>query len=174
MSALTPVHPLLSLLHEMRSMIERIDDESYVAPAPGRSSGGIGGHVRHCLNHVGALVTATRTGMCAYDRRARGTDIESRRMAALNRILDFEEELARIGNAMLDVPVDVETQIDSDGSMLVTTSTVGRELVFVTSHTIHHNAIIGHLLASRGVDMGPRFGLAPATPSAQEGMPCAR
>ena len=174
MASFTPVSPLLSLLRDMRTMIERIDDESYVAPAHGRSSGGIGGHVRHCLDHVGALVTATRTGMCAYDRRSRGTDVESRRMAALDRILDFEAELARIGEVMLDVPVDVETQIDTDGSMLVTTSTVGRELLFVTSHTIHHNAIINQLLASRGIDMGPRFGLAPATPSGQERMACAR
>jgi hypothetical protein len=174
MTAMTAVRPLLSLLDDMRSLIERIDDASYTAPAPGRSSGGIGGHVRHCLDHVGALVAATRTGTCAYDRRVRGTEIESRRMAALTQILDLEGELARIGDVMLDVPVDVETQIDTDGSMLVTTSTVGRELVFITSHTIHHNAIISHLLASRGVDMGARFGLALATPLMQERMSCAR
>jgi uncharacterized damage-inducible protein DinB len=174
MAVVTPVRSLLSLLDDMRSMIERIDDESYAAPAPGRSSGSIGGHVRHCLDHVSALVIAIRTGMCAYDRRMRGTAIESRRMAALNQILHFEGALAGVGNAMLDLPVDVETQIDTDGSMLVTTSTVGRELVFVTSHTIHHNAIISHLLTARGVDMGARFGLAPATPATEERMSCAQ
>src|SRR5262249_38212650 len=113
-----PVRQLLSLLNDMRSMIERIDEDSYAAPAPGRCSGGIGGHVRHCLDHVGALIVATRTGMCAYDRRARGTEIESRRAAALNQIAGFEHEIARLENNQLEAPVDVETQIDAEGSVL--------------------------------------------------------
>ena len=58
-----PVQPLAGLLQQMRSMIERMDDDAYTMPAPGRSSGGVGGHVRHCLDHVGALVHATRTGL---------------------------------------------------------------------------------------------------------------
>ena len=144
-------------------MIEHIDDESYTAPARRRSGGGIGGHVRHCLDHVSALVAGTRTGLCAYDRRARGTAVETCRLAALHCILDLEADLLRL-NSQFDVPVDVETQVDTEGAFLVTTSTIGRELLFVINHTIHHNALIAHLLDERAIDMGPRFGLAPATP----------
>lgn len=171
----TPItSALLDLLHDMRSMIERIDDESYAAPAPGRSSGGIGGHVRHCLDHVRALVSATRSRLCAYDRRARGTDVERCRSSALRQIAELEAEIANLGHDALGLPIAVETQSDTSGTMVVTMSTVGRELVFVASHAIHHNAIVAHLLASRGVDVGPRFGLAPATPSPQEQLVCAR
>jgi hypothetical protein len=155
---------LRDLLDEMRSMIERIDEASYAAPAPGRSGGGIGGHVRHCLDHVSALVTGTRTGLCAYDRRARGTAIETCRLAAIHCILDLDADLLRLGSQCFEVPVAVETQIDATGAFLVTTSTVGRELMFVISHTIHHNALIAHLLDERAIEMGPRFGLSPATP----------
>ena len=52
-------------------------------PAPGRTTGGIGGHVRHCLDHVSALLASTRTGLCAYDRRQRGTDVETWRALLL-------------------------------------------------------------------------------------------
>lgn len=155
---------LRDLLDEMRSMIERIDDETYVAPAHGRSGGGIGGHVRHCLDHIGAFVTGTRTGLCAYDRRARGTAVETCRVAAIHSILDLDADLLRLGSHLFEMPVDVETQVDPAGAFLVTTSSVGRELVFVVSHTIHHNALIAHLLDERAIEMGPRFGLAPATP----------
>jgi hypothetical protein len=158
----------------MRSMIERIDDEGYAAPPPGRPSGGIGGHVRHCLDHVRALVTATRTGFCAYDRRERGTSVEVCRAAALRVIGNLEEQIARLGAADLELPLEVETQLDAGGAMLVTSSSVGRELVFVTSHTIHHNAIVAHLLQSRGDDMGVRFGLAPATPLPDDRLACAQ
>jgi len=155
---------LRELLDEMRSMIERIDDESYAAPARGRSGGGIGSHVRHCLDHVGALITGTHTGLCAYDRRARGTAVETCRLAALRRILDLEADLLRLDRHLFEIPLDVESQVDHAGTFVVTTSSVGRELMFVINHTIHHNAMIAHLLDERAVDMGPRFGLAPATP----------
>jgi hypothetical protein len=169
-----PVLPLLELLDDMRSMIERIDNEGYAAPAPGRSSGGVGGHVRHCLDHIRAFVSGTRTGLCAYDRRVRGTDVETCRMAALHVIGDLERQLTNLSAFCLAAPLHVETQIDTTGSTLTTTSSIGRELVFVTSHTIHHNALVAHLLESQGVDMGDRFGLAPSTPSQGALAACAR
>ena len=76
------LQPLVDLLHQMRTMIERLDDIDYAIPAPGRTTGGIGGHVRHCLDHVSALLGATQTGLCAYARRQRGTDVETCRTAA--------------------------------------------------------------------------------------------
>ena len=166
MNAIDSLH---GLLDEMRSLIERIDDESYTAAARGRS-GGIGPHVRHCLDHVHALITGTRTGLCAYDRRTRGTTVETCRRAALGQILDLDAELLRIDYELLELPVDVEMQLDTSATFVVTTSTVGRELMFVISHTIHHNALIAHLLDERAIDMGPRYGLAPATPE----LACAR
>jgi hypothetical protein len=163
--ATTVTSPLLHLLRELRFMLERIDDDSYTAPAPGRSSGSIGGHVRHCLDHVTALLSATRSGLCTYDRRARGTDVERRRLSALRRIVDLEAEVASLAPDVLDVPIAVETQSDTHGAMVVTRSTVAREIVFVSSHIIHHNALVAHLLAVHGTHMGTRFGVAPATPS---------
>src|SRR5262245_11704432 len=113
--ATTVTGPLLHLLRELRSMIERLDDESYAAPAPGRSSGGIGGHVRHCLDHVRALLSATRSRLCTYDRRARGTDVERCRPAALRHIADLEDEIASLAHDTLDLSIAVETQSDTQG-----------------------------------------------------------
>jgi hypothetical protein len=169
-----PVQPLASLLQQMRSMIERMDDEIYTLPAPGRSSGGVGGHVRHCLDHVNALVQATRTGIVEYDRRRRGTDVESCRAAAVQQIAELTARLAALDVSMLDEPLLVETQIDPAGAMILTRSTVCREVAFVISHTIHHNAIVAQLLAGRPVSLDARFGLAPATPIDAQVPVCAR
>jgi uncharacterized damage-inducible protein DinB len=43
-------------------------------------------------------------------------------------------------------------------------STLARELAFVVSHTIHHQAIIGLLLAVHGHTVPDRFGHSPSTP----------
>jgi hypothetical protein len=169
-----PLQPLLELLHQMRKMIYQLDDVDYARPAPGRSSGGIGGHVRHCLDHVSALLAGTRTGVCAYDRRTRGTDVETSRCAAVCVIADLTGELLRLHPSMLDGNVEVETQIDPSGAMITTRSSLAREVAFVVSHTIHHNAIVGQMMQARGLEVGPRFGLAPSTPSEQESRACAR
>jgi hypothetical protein len=164
MAHAAPVQPLLELLDQMRTTIERLDEADYSRPAPGRSSGGVGGHVRHCLDHVSALLTATRTGLCAYDRRQRGTAVETCRVAAMSAIDDVTRELLFLGSETLEAEVYVETQIDPSGAMIITRSSVGRELAFVVSHTIHHNAIVAQMMQARGLTAAPRFGLAPATP----------
>ena len=158
------VQPLFELLHQMRTMIERLDDVEYASPAPGRSSGGIGGHVRHCLDHVSALIAGTRTGLCAYDRRHRGTAVESSRAAAIGEITELTCGLLHLDATTLEAEVFVETQLDTSESMVITRSSVCREIAFVVSHTIHHHAIMGQLMNARGLAVPPRFGLAPATP----------
>jgi hypothetical protein len=167
-----PVMPLLTLLYQMRKTIERLDDAVYAAPAPGRTSGGIGGHVRHCLDHVSALLSATSTGVCQYDRRRRGTDIEGSRTAACTRIVDLTSALVCLDPLTLDDPVLVESQLEPGGAMILTRSSVCRELAFVISHTIHHNAIVGQMLRANGVEVDCRYGVAPSTP--HSAVACAR
>jgi uncharacterized damage-inducible protein DinB len=156
---------LVGLLQEMRGLIDGLDDVEYAMSAPGRSSGGVGGHVRHCLDHVRAFLSATHTGRCAYDRRPRNTDIETNRAAAMRAAGELMTAIEQLDPSVLGRDVLVETQLDHDGTMVTTRSSFGREVVFVMSHTIHHNAIVGQMLRARSVRMGPRFGLAPATPS---------
>ena len=172
--ASSPIAPLIDLLDQLQALIDTLDDFDYARPAPGRSSGGVGGHVRHCLDHVMALLTSTHTGVCAYDRRARGTNVESCRRAALRAISTLTSAWSDVDPDLLDRAVSVETQIDQSGAMITTRSSVGREVAFVISHTIHHQAIVGQMLLARGIILGPRFGLAPATPSEHESLACAR
>jgi len=168
------LQPLVDLLCQMRTMIARLDDIDYAMPAPGRTTGGIGGHVRHCLDHVSALLASTRTGLCAYDRRRRGTDIETSRIAAIDATTDVMIGVLHLDATTLESEVLVETQLDPAGEMVITRSSVSREVAFLISHTIHHNAIVAQMLHARGIEATPRFGLAPATPLGERVMLCAQ
>ena len=44
-----------------------------------------------------------------------------------------------------------------------TRSTLSREMQFVSTHVIHHHALIRLTLAQRGVEAPPEFGVAPST-----------
>ena len=158
MALATPVQPLFSLLVQMRSMIERMNDDAYAMPAPGRTSGGVGGHVRHCLDHIAALVHATRSGVVEYRSAAARhprRDLPDGGAAADRRA---RRRLACLDASVLDEPLLVESQIDPAGAIILTRSSVCREVAFVVSHTIHHNAIVAQLLANRDVDLDARFG----------------
>jgi uncharacterized damage-inducible protein DinB len=165
---------VVALLEEMHTLVDTLDDEDYTRPAPGRSSGGVGGHVRHCLDHVSALLAARYTGVCAYDGRARGTDIETRRRAALDAITGLIRVVAGLDPSLLDREIDVEIQLDRTGTIGRTRSSFGRELLYVMSHTIHHNALVALMLRGRGIPVDPHFGLAPSTPGERESVACAR
>jgi hypothetical protein len=158
------LQPLLDVLHQMRTMIARLDDSDYAMPAPGRTTGGIGGHVRHCLDHVSALLVGARNGLCAYDRRRRGTEVETSRTAAIDAITEAMIGVLHLDAATLESEVFVETQLDPARAMVITRSSVCREVAFLVSHTIHHNAIVAQMLQARGIEVAPRFGVSPATP----------
>jgi uncharacterized damage-inducible protein DinB len=169
-----PLHSVVTLLQEMHTLVERLDQEEYTRPAPGRSSGGVGGHVRHCLDHVSALIAATYTGVCAYDGRARGTDVETHRGAALTAIAGLIRVVAGLDPSLLHREIDVEIQLDRAGAISRTRSSFGRELIYIMSHTIHHNALVALMLRGRGIPVDPHLGLAPSTPSESESVACAR
>lgn len=163
-ATVSPSQALAGLLDDLSSIIIELPDEVYRSPVEGRVSGSIGEHVRHCLDHVSALVSATPSGVLSYDYRRRGTAIESEPAAALQQILRLKAALDRWPGKSLDEPIRVDSLITRAGDGVTGWSTLGRELAFVVSHTIHHQAIIGLLLVLRGYAVPDRFGHSPSTP----------
>ena len=62
----------------------------------------------------------------------------------------------------------------SIGNDAVVFATPGRELGFVLSHTVHHNALIAVIAAAVGAAVPPGFGYAPATVAHHRSRACAR
>jgi uncharacterized damage-inducible protein DinB len=141
-------------------VIAHLDDAHYRLERAREVSGSVGGHVRHCLDHVAALISGLESGYVDYDIRVRGTAIESRREAALAEIARLITGLEGVARCSPDTPVWVDV-----GSADFAPSTLARELAFVSSHTIHHFALVALLLHDVGVRVPARFGYAPSTPS---------
>jgi uncharacterized damage-inducible protein DinB len=163
----TPYYVLSAVLDDLADMLIRVSPQVYVArPAPG-ISGAVGEQVRHTLDHISAFLTAEPGGVLSYDRRQRGTAVETDLHAAIDETLRLRELAELESTRPLDEPIVVAAKI-SASSAAETWSTVGRELTFVLAHTIHHEAIIALLLAIQGVQVPPRFGYAPSTPIAAD------
>ena len=113
-----------------------------------------------------ALELGLERGLVDYDQRCRDLSVERDREAAILALLAAAARLARVSDAALGRSVVVRSLIASCGRSVEGVSSVARELAFVVSHTIHHNAQVALLAHRLGTARLPgRFGVAPGTPA---------
>jgi uncharacterized damage-inducible protein DinB len=168
------VLPLVAVLRQVSAVLHAMSDEQYRRKPVGPVSSNVGGHVRHCRDHLDALLNALETGAINYDLRQRGTDIETCRAAALESLVRQERQLLAFPADSEEWPLRLTILVSSALPPLEVGTTVGRELAFVLSHTIHHNALIAVMAQTLGVPLPERFGYAPSTISYLETTACAR
>lgn len=154
----------------MHAIIRHLDqqlgalDELLLALSPERyirdQPASIGSHVRHCLDHLRALLNGHAT-LVRYDQRLRGTEVEQDPEAAVASIRSCRQQLVALVATEGDRAVIIEHVLDADGTIAQLTSSLARELVFVAHHMVHHEAMIRPLVPDQSLD--PAFGVAPAT-----------
>lgn len=168
------VRPLVGLLHQLFDLVESLTAEQYARKPVGVVASSVGGHVRHNLDHVAALLRGLRAGEVNYDHRDRGTDVERDRLAALGEILRLEKELAELAWDVVPHLLTLSALVAPDLPPTRVVTSPERELAFVVSHTVHHNALIGVMVKLLGADVPAEFGYAPSTIQHQRSRACAR
>jgi uncharacterized damage-inducible protein DinB len=156
---------LSRLLTEMAHAIAQLTRAEFAESGVSGVSGSIGGHVRHCLDHVLTFERGLETGLVDYDTRRRQTTVEGDRELAVLSLTAAATRLERHTGLALGQPLVVRSVLSRGGPTMEYRSSVARELAFVISHTIHHGAQIALLAHRIGAGRLPdRFGVAPATP----------
>lgn len=157
---------LVQVLRQIESLLIAISPEQYVQNPVGPVKSAVAPHVRHALDHVNAWLIASRTGTLDYDARQRNTDIERSPAAALARV---REQVRDLQSLTPDTSTEVSplwtllAQVTEGGTPLHFATSPARELAFVLSHTIHHNAILSIMTRQLGITPPDKFGYAPAT-----------
>jgi uncharacterized damage-inducible protein DinB len=165
--------PLTALLRQLAAVIERLTDAQYTLKPVGVVESSVGGHVRHSLDHVRALLTAGETGSIDYDHRRRGTPVELARCCALAEIDELVAEIKALPADVMDMELSLWATMTSGGESVEVSTSFGRELAYTLSHTIHHNALIGAMIKTLGGWLPERFGYAPSTPKLLNRWSCA-
>ncbi len=158
------VHAVIEVLNQGENLLGEIADEHYVRRLPAAFNASIGGHYRHCLDHFRSLLDSATAGDLNYDHRERRALIENDRFAALNATRALREDYQLLPAGCLDRQLDVtcKTSYTANGSQ-ASASTVGREIMYVVAHAVHHYALIGIMGGLMGLKMPPGFGVAPST-----------
>jgi hypothetical protein len=155
---------VIEVLNQGEVLLSELDDESYVRKLPAAFNASIGGHYRHCLDHFRGLLDAANEGSLNYDHRERGTLVETDRFAALNETRALRDGYEQMPAACLEHQLEVtcKTSYAAIGSQ-TSGSTVGREIMYVVAHAVHHYALIGIMGGLMGLKMPAGFGVAPST-----------
>jgi hypothetical protein len=162
---------VLEILDQGEQFLTEISDEAYTRKIPAVFNASIGGHYRHCLDHFRSLLEAAPTGCLNYDQRERGTMVEHDRFAAINATRDLRASWRALpaGDLGYVLRVSCKTSYAASGSQTAASS-VGREIMYVVAHAVHHYALISIMAALMDVKLSPGFGVAPSTLKHQAGM----
>jgi len=157
----------LRLLEQGLALIGQLPDAAFTG-APVREGADlpapVGPHFRHVLEHYTCFLAGLPGRRIDYDARPREAALETDRAVACGRLRELIEALSACGGEELAAPATVHLECGAgDEPASWSASTVGRELHFLLSHTVHHFALIGLLLGRHGIDPGPEFGVAPST-----------
>jgi len=133
----------------------------FVLAPEGFSSGGA--HLRHCLDHFEALLDGWPARLVDYDARRRDPRIERDPLAFIKRMEFVVESLRSLSvtDTSSSLRIIQAPSISSTGACM--SSTLERELVFLSSHCIHHLAIVRLMLSYAGIEIPREIGIAWST-----------
>lgn len=158
------VQAVVEILDQGERLLTGMDDAAYTRKIPAAFNAAIGGHYRHCLDHFRNLLAAATTGDLNYDHRERDPLIENDRFAALNATRELREGWRQVMADQLGHALNVtcKTSYTTNGSQTAA-STVGREIMYVVAHAVHHYALIAIMAALMNLKLPAGFGVAPST-----------
>lgn len=154
----------LEIVQQAKGYLQSVSAKDYQQIMKPHFAGSAGAHMRHILDHYLALEHGWQQGYVDYNKRNRFSDIESDPSLALAKWQHIEHWLEQVCCTELERPLDVVCETSLSHQEFVTTrSTLARELVFVSSHAIHHFSLIGVISSLQGNSIEANFGVAPAT-----------
>lgn len=143
-------------LHQALDLIEGLDDEGYAVA---------GAQFRHVIEFYECFLDGLTVLHIDYDARRRDLMLEQQRRTATARIRSLIDRL--VTEEELDKDSTVFVRAEDAQAMGVPAafllSSVGRELQSLSSHTVHHFALIALMLRGAGYAVPEDFGVAPST-----------
>ena len=155
----------IAWLRQALSLVENLDHSTYASSPEGLAPHRVGSHLRHVLEFYECFLDGIETLHIDYDARKRDARIEMSRYAAADKIRFLIRRLEHSHFVRQDstVLVRMEDAENSEWQESYLSSSVSRELQALSSHTIHHFALIAMTLRLHGFPVDPTFGMAPST-----------
>ncbi|MBT3364134.1 MAG: hypothetical protein HOE88_04455 [Flavobacteriales bacterium] len=144
-----------TLLQDIHDLLTQLSDTSYAKPIPSLSMASLGEHVRHSLGFYECLLEVADGQVVDYDARKRDPLVETQVSQALTCTGNIQDQWHRL-NVNKVVYLKHAHGLES---------TLSRELLNVSEHTLHHMALMSVALIELGLNhvVNDNFGIAPST-----------
>ena len=153
-------------LTELSDLLHNLSGDCYqrqVLPGGIQKVSSIGAHCRHIIEFYQGFLKGIASGNIDYDNRARDPELEVKRSLAIEQIESIKKQLSTFVNSDSSArPFYLQAQVDLENTVITETSFV-RELIFLQTHTVHHQAMIALLMHSFAEDVPEEFGFATST-----------
>lgn len=144
------------------ALLTAMTNEQYCMRAQPYITSSIGEHLRHILDLYYAL--NENIAVIDYDVRRRGSLVESCRMTGLSELQQIKTWLLSLQPEVMNKAVLMSTEVSViDTQVVQVETTLIRELIFVSTHAIHHYALMDASAKLCEVETPENMGLAPAT-----------
>ena len=161
----------VSMAEQIIGLLDQIDRVHYSQPLSIFNGATLGQHFRHIFDFYDCFVKGLPEMKLDYAARERNPMIEkdpAYANEAFSRLLPYLSELEE------ERDMSVRAHFDQDKGPLEHTmlkSSVGRELMFICDHAIHHLALIkvGLKWVAPGADLDENLGVAPSTLAYRKG-----
>ena len=152
-------------LNQAMELLESIDDRSFCTAPNGMPSQRASSHLRHIIEFYECFLDGLSSTHIDYDARKRDESMERNCAAAADKVRSVIRRIESARELTSDAVIfvrmeDADTSRFNDPFLL---SSVARELQALSSHTIHHFALIAMTLRLHGCDVPPDLGMAPST-----------
>ena len=153
-----------ALLEQGIQLLREIPDRAYTSHAGDAPAPALGPHFRHCLEFFGCFFDGLDRRIVDYGSRARRRDLETDRSVAIRELERTIERLSELPPETFGQALELRREVPAkEGRTESFGSTIGRELQFLLSHTVHHYALIALALRLEGHTVPAEFGVAPST-----------
>ncbi len=154
----------IETLDQAEKFLNSVSDEAYIKIVKPFFISSSGEHMRHIMDHFQELKKSWQSGIIDFNNRRRGSRIEQSRKLALVQIEEIKQWLSKLDENELNQPLSIKTEVAISETLIVeVTSTLARELVFASSHAVHHYSSIATAIQMQEVILDKNFGIAPAT-----------
>ncbi|WP_434986561.1 hypothetical protein [Vreelandella zhaodongensis] len=158
-------------LAQLATLLQRSPEKAYQRLMGSQQTQSLGRHVRHILEHYGTLLDACTPGdhrmAFDYEQRQREAVLENDPIQALQRVKILQTGLQALSSTPYNTPLTLSYPIEeghaSQANTLILPTNLGRELAFLTSHSIHHMALLGLLCEQLEITLPSDFGIHPST-----------
>jgi uncharacterized damage-inducible protein DinB len=151
-------------LEQVIDFIQELSDEIYMQIPEPLSNSSIGQHLRHILDLYMALIMSSDLQNINYDVRRRGLALETDRNEGIKELFVVCDWLKSLDLTLLNIETHISTEVSVYSEVTANfSSTVGREVCFVSTHLTHHLALMAVIAKFLGHTVSPDLGVAPTT-----------